>query len=197
MNNRLMRGLVDRRNAQSLLSRGSRPRLAKRQCLYNLTSLISTLYDAPQMNLHRTFPFFKDSSRLINILLGKRRSFMFCSITGPSPTVSLSASTEPRGRGVMNTPIDQLTAQGLDLQFGTNVVGHYLLTKLLLPSLIAGAQSSPDGKVRVVNQSSSAQMFVDTIDFLTLTDVAARKKLGSAKLYMQSKFVGFLSVSRI
>ncbi|KAJ7619150.1 NAD-binding protein [Mycena polygramma] len=90
--------------------------------------------------------------------------------------------------GVMNTPIELLTKQGFDMQFGTNVMGHYLLTKRLLPLLIAAAQSSPDKKARVVNQSSSAQMFVDTIHLDALTDVPARKKLGTAKMYMESKF---------
>ncbi|KAJ6503408.1 NAD-binding protein [Mycena vitilis] len=91
--------------------------------------------------------------------------------------------------GVMNTPIEQLTKQGFDMQFGTNVMGHYLLTKRLLPLLIAAAHSSLDKKARVVNQSSSAQMFVDTIHLDALTDVPARKKLGIAKMYMESKFV--------
>ncbi|KAJ7170001.1 hypothetical protein C8R46DRAFT_220507 [Mycena filopes] len=89
--------------------------------------------------------------------------------------------------GVMNTPIDQLTKQGFDMQFGTNVIGHYLLTKRLLPLLLTAAKSSPDKKARVVHQSSSAQMFVDTINLDALTDVPARKKLGSAKMYMESK----------
>ncbi|KAJ7706054.1 hypothetical protein B0H17DRAFT_1192601 [Mycena rosella] len=48
--------------------------------------------------------------------------------------------------------------------------------------------SSPNKKARVVNQSSSAQIFVDTIDFGTLKNGPARKKLRSAKLYMRSKF---------
>ncbi|KAJ7103405.1 NAD(P)-binding protein [Mycena belliarum] len=94
--------------------------------------------------------------------------------------------------GVMNTPIEQLTAQGFDLQFGTNVIGHFLLTKRLMPLLLSGAQSSTDKKARVVNQSSSAQMFVDTIDLGALKDVPARTKLGSAKLYMQSKFANIV-----
>ncbi|KAJ7110090.1 NAD(P)-binding protein [Mycena epipterygia] len=90
--------------------------------------------------------------------------------------------------GVMNTPIEQLTTQGFDMQFGTNVIGHYVLTKRLLPLLMAGAQSSPDKKARVVHQSSSAQLFVDTIDLEALTDGPARRKLGKEKIYMQSKF---------
>jgi retinol dehydrogenase-12 len=93
----------------------------------------------------------------------------------------------------MIPPIDQLTAQGYDLQFGTNVLGHFYFTKLLVPLLLAGAKSSPDGKARVVNTSSSASLFANKIDYDTLGDTPARKKKGPAQLYMQSKFVCILS----
>jgi NAD(P)-dependent dehydrogenase (short-subunit alcohol dehydrogenase family) len=89
--------------------------------------------------------------------------------------------------GVMAPPIDQLTAQGYDLQFGTNVLGHFYLTKLLLPTLIAGAQSSPDGKARIVNTSSFASRVAGTVDFNTLKDTAVRKKKGTQGMYTQSK----------
>ncbi|THU86675.1 NAD(P)-binding protein [Dendrothele bispora CBS 962.96] len=89
--------------------------------------------------------------------------------------------------GVMNPPISEITADGFDLQFGTNVLGHFLLTRLLLPLLIAGA-SSQRCPSRIVNSSSSSQMFVDTVDFNSLRDGPARRKMGSFKLYMQSKF---------
>ena len=48
------------------------------------------------------------------------------------------------GRGVMLPPIEQLTADGYDLQFGTNVLGHYYLTTLLLPTLISTAKVVPE-----------------------------------------------------
>ena len=44
------------------------------------------------------------------------------------------------------------TKNGLELIFGTNHVGHFLLTKLLLPIL---EKSQP---ARIVNVSSEAQM---------------------------------------
>ena len=49
--------------------------------------------------------------------------------------------------GVMYTPFER-TAEGFELQFGTNHLGHFLLTALLAPSLVAGAPA------RVVNLSS-------------------------------------------
>ncbi|KAG8678437.1 hypothetical protein FRC08_017779 [Ceratobasidium sp. 394] len=43
--------------------------------------------------------------------------------------------------GVMVSPVELKTADGYDLQFGTNVLGHYLFTTLLLPTLIHTAQT--------------------------------------------------------
>jgi len=42
-------------------------------------------------------------------------------------------------RGVMMCPMDQLTAQGYDLQFGTNVVGELLLGRRVYLSNVAQA----------------------------------------------------------
>ncbi|KZT40954.1 NAD(P)-binding protein [Sistotremastrum suecicum HHB10207 ss-3] len=94
--------------------------------------------------------------------------------------------------GVMVPPIEQVTKQGYDLQFGTNVLGHFLFTKELLPVLLATAQPNiPGGKVRVVNTSSSVSMFF-TIDWDSFKDGPARRKLGPRTLYAQSKFANVL-----
>jgi len=89
--------------------------------------------------------------------------------------------------GVMATPIEQLTAQGYDLQFGTNVLGHFYFTKLLLPTLLATAKTSPDGRVRIVNTSSVAHELSSGIDFNTFKEGPARTKKGTQSLYCQSK----------
>ena len=36
-------------------------------------------------------------------------------------------------RGVLSPPIEVLTAQGYDMQFGTNVLGPYFFTKYVFP----------------------------------------------------------------
>ncbi|KAL1671576.1 hypothetical protein EV122DRAFT_226331 [Schizophyllum commune] len=90
--------------------------------------------------------------------------------------------------GIMMCPTEMVTVNGYDYQFGTNVLGHFYLTKLLLPALLSTAQSSPEGIVRVVNTSSSGHAFVKTIDFNTLKDGPARRKKNPTILYGQSKF---------
>lgn len=55
--------------------------------------------------------------------------------------------------GIMLVP-PGLTAQGYEIQFGTNHLGHFLLAELLIPTLRSTASSSPDADVRVVVLSS-------------------------------------------
>ncbi|KPM34467.1 hypothetical protein AK830_g12103 [Neonectria ditissima] len=58
--------------------------------------------------------------------------------------------------GVMTPPEGSKTAQGYELQLGTNCVGPFLFTKLLSPLLQSTAKSAPKDAVRVVWVSSSA-----------------------------------------
>lgn len=57
--------------------------------------------------------------------------------------------------GVMACPLMR-TAQGFEMQFGTNHLGHFLLTALLAPALVAGAPA------RVINLSSGAHQLACT-----------------------------------
>lgn len=56
--------------------------------------------------------------------------------------------------GVMATPLGR-TADGFEMQFGTNHLGHFLLTNLLAPALLRGAPA------RVVNLSSAGHKVSD------------------------------------
>lgn len=58
--------------------------------------------------------------------------------------------------GVMACPL-QRTAQGFEMQFGTNHVGHFLLTCLMAPALLAAAAAG--GEPRVINLSSAGHRF--------------------------------------
>ncbi|KAI9444096.1 NAD-P-binding protein [Lactarius indigo] len=100
--------------------------------------------------------------------------------------------------GVMNTPVDDVTTQGYDMQFGTNVLGHFYFTKLLLPVLTVTAKQTAAGTVRVVNVSSIAHQYglPEGIRWATLASgkdsLGARKGLDPAKLYGQSKLGNIL-----
>ena len=61
--------------------------------------------------------------------------------------------------GVMAPPTRQATADGFELQFGTNYLSHFALTAQLLPPLMQGRPA------RVVNLSSMAHRFGASIHF--------------------------------
>lgn len=100
-------------------------------------------------------------------------------------------------------PVETLTKQGYDGQFGTNVLGHFYLTELLLPTLIATAKDSPPGVVRIVNVSSIAHNFSippEGINWNTVgpnADMAKRKKVGTMNFYSQSKLGNVLITNEL
>jgi NAD(P)-dependent dehydrogenase (short-subunit alcohol dehydrogenase family) len=56
--------------------------------------------------------------------------------------------------GISRAPAGSTSAQGHEAHMGTNCIGPFLLTKLLLPVLLRTAKSSPEASVRVVFASS-------------------------------------------
>ncbi|KIM25453.1 hypothetical protein M408DRAFT_331200 [Serendipita vermifera MAFF 305830] len=66
--------------------------------------------------------------------------------------------------GIMAAPIDRLTKDSYDLQFGTNVLGHFHLTSLLLPALLA----SPSPRVINVSSMGHTHSLPGGIQFETL-----------------------------
>jgi NAD(P)-dependent dehydrogenase (short-subunit alcohol dehydrogenase family) len=108
----------------------------------------------------------------------------------------------------MSPPVDQFTAHGYDLQFGTNVIGHFLFTILLLPVLRAASKTSPDSPAGVVTTSSLGHRagVKGAIVWETLKPGEnsspvdkARRRMGLDVLYYQSRSVrksGFLVVNQ-
>lgn len=80
--------------------------------------------------------------------------------------------------GVMTPPARYETADGFELQFGSNYLGHFALTAHLLPLLKQGNQP------RVVNLSSGAHKIAADIHF---DDLQWEKKYRSWPAYAQSK----------
>jgi NAD(P)-dependent dehydrogenase (short-subunit alcohol dehydrogenase family) len=84
--------------------------------------------------------------------------------------------------GVMYTP-KQLTADGFEMQFGTNHLGHFALTGLLLDNLL------PVRGSRVVTVSSNAHKFRAAIHF---DDLQWERRYDRIAAYGQSKLANLL-----
>ena len=56
--------------------------------------------------------------------------------------------------GIMGVQEKTLASSGVELHFATNYLGHFLLTNLILPKLLAAAKKSPPGSTRIVNNSA-------------------------------------------
>ncbi len=88
--------------------------------------------------------------------------------------------------GVMAIPRAE-TADGFEMQFGTNHLGHFALTGLLLPALA----TTPSSRVVVV---TSLARRIGRIDF---DDLHGRKRYGRWKAYGQSKLANLLFVEEL
>ena len=89
--------------------------------------------------------------------------------------------------GIMAIPRRTETADGFEMQFGTNVVGHFALTGLLLPSLERAAAASP-APPRVVTIASLAHKRTH----LDLDDLQSIKKYSPLRAYQQSKLANLM-----
>lgn len=84
--------------------------------------------------------------------------------------------------GVMAVPRRRTTAQGFELQFGTNHLGHFALTGRLLPALL------PRPGSRVVTVSSVAHR----LGSIRLDDLQSERGYGPWRAYGQSKLANAL-----
>ena len=89
--------------------------------------------------------------------------------------------------GIMAIPRRE-SADGFELQLATNHLGHFALTGLLLPALVAIPNS------RVVNVASGAHRIARRIDF---EDLMGEKKYSKWGAYGQSKLANLLFTSEL
>ena len=84
--------------------------------------------------------------------------------------------------GVMALPTRRTTPQGFEMQFGTNHLGHFALTGLLLPALLGQTGS------RIVTVASIAHKG----GVLNFDDLNAERKYDPRKAYQQSKLANLV-----
>jgi NAD(P)-dependent dehydrogenase (short-subunit alcohol dehydrogenase family) len=89
--------------------------------------------------------------------------------------------------GIMAVPRRTETADGFEMQFGTNVLGHFALTGLLLPALERTA-SSVEEPTRVVTIASLAHKRTH----LDLNDLQSVKAYSPLRAYQQSKLANLM-----
>ncbi|KAI1005708.1 hypothetical protein K3495_g2505 [Podosphaera aphanis] len=97
--------------------------------------------------------------------------------------------------GIMATP-PGLTKQGYELQFGTNHVGHFLLTRLLLPTLQRTAKL-PNADVRIVAVSSIAHTWAPSGGIVFAELKSNMKGWLSMRRYGQSKLANILLIREL
>jgi NAD(P)-dependent dehydrogenase (short-subunit alcohol dehydrogenase family) len=89
--------------------------------------------------------------------------------------------------GVMAPPKRLETADGFELQLGTNVLGHFALTALLMPALERAAAESKD-RPRIVTIASIAHKRGQ----LNFNDLHSENSYGPMRAYQQSKLANLL-----
>jgi len=89
--------------------------------------------------------------------------------------------------GVMAPPKRLQTTDGFELQFGTNVLGHFALTALLMPALQLAAAESAD-RPRIVTIASIAHKR----GRLNFDDLQSSRNYGPMRAYQQSKLADLI-----
>ena len=88
------------------------------------------------------------------------------------------------------------TKDGYEIQFGTNHMGHALLTKLLLPKLLSTA-NIPDADVRIITLSSVAHEWAPKGGLQLDTVHSEQRKISSRERYGQSKLANILYTNEL
>jgi NAD(P)-dependent dehydrogenase (short-subunit alcohol dehydrogenase family) len=129
--------------------------------------------------IRREIPQAKVRFELLD-LASLRSVRKFAAKVGNDPKLDLLVNNA----GVMAVPRRKVTEDGFEMQFGTNFLGPFALTGLLLPALLRAPSA------RVTNVSSgAAKMGLKRINF---EDLQWEKSYGPWKAYCQSKLANLL-----
>ena len=90
--------------------------------------------------------------------------------------------------GVMAPKRRLQTRDGFEIQFGTNVLGHFVLTAVLLPALVRAATVNTSQRPRVVTLASIAHKQ----GRLNFDDLQSAKSYGPMVAYRQSKLADLM-----
>ncbi|KAJ6016408.1 retinol dehydrogenase [Penicillium herquei] len=93
--------------------------------------------------------------------------------------------------GVMCVPYEE-TKDGFEMQFAVNYLGHFLLTKLLLPTLLRSTESVPEGIIRIVNVSSDGHEKLAPKKGIVFSDMNMRDDFSVWARYGHSKLANVL-----
>lgn len=94
--------------------------------------------------------------------------------------------------GVMLCP-DWKTEDGFDMQMGTNHLGHFLLTELVMPLIKKSAASGHHPRIVIV----SSLAHVGARDGIDFDDIHFEKNFSSMKAYQQSKLANVLHAKEL
>ncbi|KAF2867753.1 hypothetical protein BDV95DRAFT_502438 [Massariosphaeria phaeospora] len=114
-----------------------------------LASRTQSKLDAVVKSIHDAYPGVDVKTVLLDLM--SHESVKAAAAQVPKLTDKLDIVINNAG---INTQTRQWTRDGIEGQFGANHVGHFLLTNLLLPQLLAAAKSNTPGSTRVVNLTS-------------------------------------------
>jgi retinol dehydrogenase 12 len=118
-----------------------------------------------------------DNVHLIELDLASVKSIVKCSREFPEKSLHILVNNA----GIMACP-KSYTKDGFEMQIGTNHLGHFLLTILLLDKIKSAAPS------RIINVSSTGHKMSD----LNREDLMSEKSYSKIKAYAQSKLANIL-----
>lgn len=97
--------------------------------------------------------------------------------------------------GIMATP-PSVTQDGYEIQFGTNHMGHALLTKLLLPIMLKTA-TLPNTSIRILNLSSEGHKWAPSSGILFPTLKTPQVEISTLLRYGQSKLANLYHAEQL